>query len=176
MWKKQDWVYLAQEPDKFHNTCICLKGLRETKNISQGSWHPSCDSNWEPTSTGFNRFWDRYLWSCLWFLFSASANSGLEPLPSTPCYNSLFISRTTIPSHWTKPPQGHGIALKNTPFQNCERSTEDRTNTGILPLAQIASRASISDALKILVYTLPKLDHLRRQKTRAEIWHLCVFS
>jgi hypothetical protein len=26
------------------------------------------------------------------------------------------------------------------------------------------------------MYTLPKLDYLRRQKTRAEIWHLCVFS
>lgn len=61
------------------------------------------------------------------------------------------------------------MALKNTPFQFCERSTEDSTNTGILPLAQIVSRASISDALKILVYVLPKLDYLRRQKTRAEI-------
>jgi hypothetical protein len=39
----------------------------------------------------------------------------------------------------------------------------------MLPLAQIASQASISEALKILVYTLPKLDYLRRQKTRAEI-------
>jgi hypothetical protein len=59
--------------------------------------------------------------------------------------------------------------LKNEPFHFCERSTEGSTNTGILPLAQFASRASISDALKILVYTLPKLDYLRRQKTRAEI-------
>jgi hypothetical protein len=55
------------------------------------------------------------------------------------------------------------------PFQFCERATEYGTNTGILPLAQIASRASISDALIILVYTLSKIDYLRRQKTRAEI-------
>jgi hypothetical protein len=61
------------------------------------------------------------------------------------------------------------MALKNTPFQFCERSTEDSTNIGMLPLAHIASRASISEALNILVYTLPKLDYLRRQKTRAEI-------
>ena len=59
------------------------------------------------------------------------------------------------------------------PFQFCERATEYGTNTGILPLAQIASRASISDALIILVYTLSKIDYLRRQKTRAEIWRLC---
>jgi len=73
--------------------------------------------------------------------------------------------------HLTKRTQGHCIALKKkkTPFQFCERSTEGSTNTGILPLAQFASPASISDALKILVYTLPKLDYLRRQKTRAEI-------
>jgi hypothetical protein len=56
------------------------------------------------TSTGFKRFWDRYLWSSLWFLFNDSANSGLEPqisswpLSSTAFYNSLFIRRTTIPT------------------------------------------------------------------------------
>jgi len=60
------------------------------------------------TSTGFNRFWDRYLWSSLWFLFSASANSGLEPqisswpLPSAPFNNSLFISRTTMSTSLNK--------------------------------------------------------------------------
>jgi hypothetical protein len=74
-----------------------------------------------------------------------------------------------MPKSLNKTNAGTCYALKNTPFQFCERSTEDSTNTGILPLAQIASRASISDVLKILVYTLPKLDHLRRQKTRAEI-------
>ena len=49
MWKKWEWIYLAHDRDKLYNTCICLKGLRENKNISQGSWHPSCDSYWAPT-------------------------------------------------------------------------------------------------------------------------------
>ena len=48
MWKKQEWSYLAQDRDKLYNICICLKGLRETTNIRQGNWHPSCNSNWAP--------------------------------------------------------------------------------------------------------------------------------
>ena len=36
MWKKQEWIYLAHDRDKLYNTCICLKGLRKTKNISHG--------------------------------------------------------------------------------------------------------------------------------------------
>jgi hypothetical protein len=46
---RNDWIYMAHDMDKLYNTCICLKGLRETKNVSRGSWNPRCDSNWAPT-------------------------------------------------------------------------------------------------------------------------------
>jgi hypothetical protein len=84
------------------------------------------------------------------------------PLPCVTVFHHIstgFYYHANVTEQKT---QGHAIALKNTLFKFCERSTEDSTNTGIPPMAQIAGRASISDALKILVYTLPKLDYLRR--------------
>lgn len=110
IWKKKGRICLAQDRDKLYNTCICLKGLRETMHINQGSWYPlrfklGTYQTQAPGSIGSET---SYLWSSLWFLFTASANSGLEPqisswpLPSTSFYNSLFINHTTIPASLNK--------------------------------------------------------------------------